>query len=155
MADRHEEDLAEWFGGIKSRGSGNQAHAQMDGRHDHRRQAHAFAWDAKSTRGESISVSRKMWDKAIEQSHGETPMIPLRFYDTDHLDVGLDLVAVDVQEFRSMLEDLAVFAALRDELRQIGDHTHPILDETMYEEDGGERYRIIAFVRRLADKGLL
>lgn len=109
MADLHEKVLAEWFGGRPTRGSGNQWNGPMDGRQDRYRRCFAFAWDGKSTRGMSIGVGRRMWNKAVEQAGGERPMLALRFYDTDSLQVGLDLAVIDMDDFRELVtavEDL-------------------------------------------------
>ncbi len=57
-----------------------------------------------STRAKSIGVTRAMWEKAKEQAGGERPLLPLRFYDTDKLDVGLDLVVLSLDDFAEMLE---------------------------------------------------
>lgn len=85
MGDAHEQHLVEVFGGRQTRGSGNQANNPMDGRQNRYEQGCAFAWDGKSTRGKSLSISREMLDKAKEQAHGERPMISVRFYDDDRL----------------------------------------------------------------------
>lgn len=108
MADEHETDLAQRLGGRQTRGSGNQAANPMDGRHQHYSSAHAFAWDGKSTLGGSIGVTREMWNKAVEQSHGERPMLALRFYDSERLKVGLDLVVVSLDDFEELLEAVRV-----------------------------------------------
>ena len=81
----HEEHLVEVFGGRKTPGSGNQPANPMDGRHNRYEQAVAFAWDGKSTRAKSLGITRDMLAKAREQSHGERPMIAVRFYDDDRL----------------------------------------------------------------------
>lgn len=104
MSDKHEEFLVDLFGGRRTRGSGNQASNPMDGRHSRMSEVCAFAWDGKSTLGKSVGVTREMWEKAEEQSHGERPMLALRFYDTDRLDVGLDLVVISAQDMAELLE---------------------------------------------------
>jgi hypothetical protein len=104
MSDKHEEYLAELFGGRRTRGSGNQFNNQMDGRTHRKDVEFAFAWDGKSTHGESVGVSREMWTKAVEQSHHERPMLALRWYDTDRLDVGLDLVVITAEDMAELLE---------------------------------------------------
>jgi hypothetical protein len=106
MADAHEEFLVGLFGGRCTPGSGNQFNRQMDGRQNHLDQPIAFAWDGKSTMGQSIGVSRPMWSKAIEQAHGERPMLPLRFYDTERLDVGLDLAVVNIHDLAELLDQI-------------------------------------------------
>jgi len=76
----------------------------MDVRNDVRDDEWAFAADGKSTFGESIGVSKGMWQKAVEQSGDLIPCLPLRFYDTYRLDVGLDLWVIDGNTFEALLE---------------------------------------------------
>jgi hypothetical protein len=104
MGDKHEEFLCDLFGGRQSRGSGNQWHNTMDGRTSRREVRHAFAWDGKSTLGKSVSVSREMWRKAIEQAGGETPMLALRFYENERLDVEYDLGLVNIHDLAELIE---------------------------------------------------
>ena len=85
MSDAQEEHLVEVFGARRTRGSGNQPANPMDARQHRLDSVVAFAVDGKSTRGKSLSVTRDMLAKAEEQSHGERPMIALRFYDDDRL----------------------------------------------------------------------
>lgn len=103
MSDAHEKHLVEVLGGRRTRGSGNQFHNPADGRNNRYNDVVAFAWDGKSTRGQSIAVSRSMWAKIQEQSHGERPMLPLRFYDSDRLQVGLDLVVITLDDCAEMI----------------------------------------------------
>lgn len=104
MGEAHENFLVRLLGGRKSRGSGNQWRDQMDGRHDRMSQRFAFAWDGKSTLAKSQSISREMWAKAREQAGGERPLLAVRFYDTEKLDVGEDLVVLSIHDFVEMLE---------------------------------------------------
>lgn len=108
MGDRHEEHLVNVLGGTQSKGSGNQWHNPMDGRHDRREQEFAFAWDGKSTTTGTISVTQPMWDKAVEQAVGERPMLALRWYPTERPSVqnrdGLDLVCITLDDFEALLE---------------------------------------------------
>lgn len=109
MGDKHEEDLAERLGGRKTRGSGNQPANPADGRHDRYNDPYAFAWDGKSTRGKSITITRDMIEKIEEQAHGERPMLALRWYDSDRLAIGHDWVALKLDD----LEELLAAAAER------------------------------------------
>jgi hypothetical protein len=121
MAELHESDLAEWFGGMKSRGSGNQSNSPMDGRQDHLNGI-AWAWDGKSTRSKSIGVSLEMWEKAREQAHAERPMLALRFYGDDRLrDVLADLVTLDADDFRELLDLLGKLGRAKEIVRQVRD----------------------------------
>ena len=104
MAEAHEKFLAELNGGVKSRGSGSQWHDKADGRSDHLDVPFAFCWDGKATLGESVSVTRKMWDKITEEAHGERPQLGLRFYDSERLDVGIDLITILAADYGELLE---------------------------------------------------
>jgi hypothetical protein len=104
MSVLHEGDLNYLLGGRLSPGSGNQFANQMDNRNDHREQEFAFAVDGKATFAKSISVTRVMWEKAIEQSHGERPMLALRFYDNERLKIGLDLAVVSLHDLAELIE---------------------------------------------------
>ncbi|MEV7675170.1 hypothetical protein [Streptomyces sp. NPDC088752] len=104
MGDAHEKHLAETLGMRQTRGSGNQWRDQMDAKHDRTSTQYAFAVDGKSTLGKSVSVTRDMWDKAVEQAGGERPMLGLRFYDSGALKVHADLVACDLLDFAELLE---------------------------------------------------
>ena len=104
MGDKHEADIADRLGGRRTRGSGNQPANPADGRHNRYADHFAFAWDCKSTRGDSIGVSRTMIEKIIEQSHGERPMLPLRWYDSDRLAVAHDWVAIRLDDLEELLE---------------------------------------------------
>jgi hypothetical protein len=104
MSDKHETDLVNLIGGRRTRASGAIWTDQADGRHDPQEMEYAFAWDGKSTFGGSIGISRKMWEKLCEHVHGARPAIPLRFYDNQRLDLGLDLVVLDLDDFAELLE---------------------------------------------------
>jgi hypothetical protein len=119
MAKKHEAFLVRIFGGRLMKGSGNQQSGQMDGRHDAHRQRFAFAWDGKSTFGASIVLSRRMWDKAVEQSHFERPMLALRYYANMRLQdsEALDLVVVSAHDQAELLDRLS-------ELEKYWDDSH-------------------------------
>lgn len=125
MGDKHEEFLNDLLGGRRTRGSGNQWHNPMDGRTSRMTARYAFAWDGKSTMAKSVSVSREMWRKAVEQSGGERPMLGIRFYDTESLDVGLDLALVNVHDLAELIEAANVGCCLEGQNRCCAQHnTH-------------------------------
>ena len=103
MGDAHEAFLVDLLGGRQTRGSGNQWHNPMDGRQNRLTVPYAFAWDGKSTLGKSIGVSLSMWDKAVEQAGGERPMLGLRWYANERLDVVRDLLVVDPYDMSEIL----------------------------------------------------
>ena len=85
MGDAHEEHLQEVYGGRRTPGSGNQPANPMDVRQNRYENSVALAIDGKSTRNKSISITRDMLEKAVDQAHGERPAIALRFYFDDRL----------------------------------------------------------------------
>lgn len=104
MSSKHETDLARWFEGRKTPGSGNGFANPMDVRQSRYATRFALAIDGKSTRSKSVGVSREMWEKAVEQAHGERPALALRFYTSDRLDYDIDLMVVTVDDFLELLE---------------------------------------------------
>jgi hypothetical protein len=104
MGDVHETWLAKVFAGRKSRGSGSQWRDPMDGRRSRYKSKFAWAWDGKSTRANSLSVSREMLKKAVEQAGGERPMIAIRFYNDDRLTSFDDWILVKADDFLELDE---------------------------------------------------
>lgn len=104
MSDKHERDLAEWLGGRVTPGSGNHFANPMDVRQSRYKDKYAFAVDGKSTRSASVGVSRAMWQKAVDQAHGERPALALRLYTSDRLDYDIDLICITVDDFLELLD---------------------------------------------------
>ena len=106
MSDAHEKEIADLFGGLIMPGSGNQWANQMDVRQHHLTLGDwAFAFDGKSTLGESIGVSKSMWRKAREQAEHEKPILPLRFFEDYRLGPqGLHLCVVDANDLAGLIE---------------------------------------------------
>ena len=104
LSDAHEAHLADLLGGRMTKGSGNQWHDQSDGKQP-MDLPYSFSWDGKASMGKSISVTREMWVKIRQQAHDRRPAIPLRWYDTEKLDVGLDLVVILLDDFACLLAD--------------------------------------------------
>jgi hypothetical protein len=121
MSDRHEEFLADLFGEFSRimPGSGSGWAKQMDVRGSHRDEAYAFAVDGKSTLGESIGVSKSMWEKAVEQAHNEVPALALRWYASYQLDSALDLVVIRAEDFRALKEMAEENYALRKKIDEM------------------------------------
>lgn len=103
LSDRHEAHLAEVLGARRTPGSGNGFANPMDVRQN-RYDGIAFAIDGKATLAASVSVTREMWTKAVEQAHGERPGVALRFYDDDRLTHALDLVVISLDDFAELLD---------------------------------------------------
>lgn len=104
MSDKHEDDIAFWFGGRKTRGSGNQWRDPSDGRQNRRVRRFSFAWDGKSTRAKTITIKREDLDKLKEQAVFDRPMMPIRFYDDDRLRSFEDWVLVRVDDLIELTE---------------------------------------------------
>lgn len=104
MGADHEAWLADSFGGRQTKGSGSQWRDQMDGRLNRYETEFAWAWDGKSTLGESIAITRKMLKKAVEQAGAERPMIALRFYDDERLRNYNDWILVKADDFFDLQE---------------------------------------------------
>jgi hypothetical protein len=125
MGDRHEEYLIEVLGGKQSKGSGNQWHSPMDGRHNRYTERYAFAWDGKSTTTGTVSVTESMWEKAQEQAGGERPMLALRWYPTERPTVqnvgGLDLACLDLLDLSALLADARGLGMLLADLEDLLD----------------------------------
>lgn len=106
MGDSHEADIAGWIRGSLQKGSGNQWHRQGDAKNGEFLTPHPVTADGKSTLGQSIGITRRMWKKIVEQTFGQNPAIFLRFYKDESLrTVDIDLAVVDAQFFRDILED--------------------------------------------------
>lgn len=115
LSDKHEAWLAELLEGRITRGSGCSFADQMDGKNDRHTQPYPLAWDGKATQSASVGVSRAMWDKAVEQAHGLTPALALRFYGPGYgLTPELDLIAVEANDFAAMLADARAYRALQE-----------------------------------------
>jgi hypothetical protein len=131
MSNAHEDWLVALLGGRKTKGSGNQWHNPADGRMASKLVSYAFAWDGKSTLGKSIGVSREMWTKIVEQATPERPMLPLRFYDNERLEVGIDLVVLSAYDAAQLVEDANKYRAILEQGCLTGIHRY--INETGYQ----------------------
>lgn len=118
MGDAHESWLARLLSGRQSRGSGNQWRDQMDGRHNSYTSDNTFnfAWDGKSTLGKSISLTRAMIEKAIEQAGNEEPILAFRFYRNEELEVDHDYIVVRAHVFAEMMRTANAYEAERQDM---------------------------------------
>lgn len=113
MSSRHEDHLASVLNGRKTKGSGSHWSDQTDGKQAYGSGEWVYSWDGKSTGASSISISRAMWDKIIEQAHWAKPLIPIRFYLNARLTESLDLVVCSLDDFAEMQCAANEAAALR------------------------------------------
>jgi hypothetical protein len=102
MAAQHERWIAATLGGRKTKASGSQWNDPCDVRENRYADSYAFAYDGKSTRGKSVSVTRDMLKKLVEQAGGERPMLPIRFYDDDRLRRYEDWVLLRADDFQEL-----------------------------------------------------
>jgi hypothetical protein len=107
MSEVHERRLADRLGGRMTPGSGSTWRAQMDVRQGHGDASSTYAVDGKSTLGKSISVTREMWAKAVEQAHELRPMLALLFFRDERLNVETSLVVVTDDDFAELYERAA------------------------------------------------
>lgn len=124
MGDAHEAYLADLFDGIANRGSGNQWRNPIDGRQSRVHQAYAFAWDGKSTLGKSISIPLEMWEKARLQAGGDRPMLGLRWYANEKLEVKRDLVVISADDMAEVAEKANKMALIEEIGCLDGVHDH-------------------------------
>lgn len=114
LSDKHENWLAEVFGGVRCPGSGNSFRNQLDLRQDPEIKF-ALGIDGKATRGKSLSITDEAWDKLEEQAHTLLPVMALRWYDADNtLTPRRDLVVLDAGIFAGILELARIYADLAD-----------------------------------------
>lgn len=108
LADLHERDIAEWFGGSMTKGSGNQFNGQGDGALSRFTHEMGWTWDCKCALPgtKSIGVTRDMAEKITFQAHGNNPLLPLRFYSSLRGAIEHDLLVVRVSDFRELLDRL-------------------------------------------------
>lgn len=116
MGRHHEDWVCDVLGATRSPASGSQWQNPGDGRQNQLISEFAFGFDCKSTLGKSIGVSRAMWEKIRLQAGATRPMVPLRFYDNERLDVALDLFVVSADDHLEMAEKIRQLTARVAEL---------------------------------------
>jgi hypothetical protein len=105
----YEDFLDRVLGGDKAHHSGahfnNPTHDGQSGREAE----FVFAWYAAATRGDSITVTNAMWEKAAKWALGDRPMVALRFYDSETIETGprLDLAVVSLLTLTEMVDRIA------------------------------------------------
>lgn len=120
MGDAHEVDIANWLEGALQKGSGNQWHRQGDTKNGEHLTPYPVTADGKSTLGESISITRKMWRKIMEQTFNQTPAIFLRWYRDERLrEVDLDLAVVPADFLTDVLRDARKWRAQEEQLSKL------------------------------------
>ena len=114
MGDAHEAHIQAVFGGRRTRGSGNQWRDQTDVRMDHREEAVAFAFDGKSTRARSTTITRADLDKLTEQAAELRPCLAVRFYEDDRLKLAEDWYLVAENDLLELVERSRLLSAVEE-----------------------------------------
>jgi hypothetical protein len=120
MSDLHETHVAGMMGGRVARGSGCTFRDQLDGRQNPMRWIR-FAWDAKCTLGKGVTITRAIWDKVVEQAHGDRPMLAQRWYRSEQLTVALDLATVELADLSELCAEAGHAQAARELLKMVQD----------------------------------
>jgi hypothetical protein len=117
MGDAHEADIAEWIEGALQKASGSQWHRQGDAKNGEFMVPYPITADGKSTLGDSIGISRKMWGKLVGQTFNQNPAIFLRFYADEGLrKVEADLAVIRAGFFTEILKDARQWREFEDNL---------------------------------------
>ena len=123
MADRHEEDIANYFPNLRKTSSSGAKDEKGDLQPVSSKKDQLFLFECKSTQNESFSITKKMW-KEIEQiarvrSHKMIPALAIRFYgpslfktkwggyvnlDPRDLDIEEDLVVISKNDLLDLIE---------------------------------------------------
>lgn len=114
MGEAHEAHIQSVFGGRRTRGSGNQWRDQTDVRMDHREEAVAFAFDGKSTRAKSSTITRADLDKLVQQSAELRPCLAVRFYEDDRLKLAEDWYLVAEDDLLELIERSRLLSAVEE-----------------------------------------
>jgi hypothetical protein len=101
------------FGGDKAHHSGPHFDHPTNSGEDGQKAEFVFAWNAAATRGDSISLSKAMWEKACEWAWGDRPMLALRFYDSETIATcpTLDLAVVSLLTLTEMVDRIEQLTA--------------------------------------------
>ncbi len=125
MSDAHEADIAEWTGGRRQKASGSQWQNQGDTKNGEFLVPFPITSDGKSTLARSVSVTRSMWQKIVEQTFNQIPAIFLRFYKDDTLrQADLDLVVLEAQTFAEILHYARKWREFEEHPQTIVDGEH-------------------------------
>jgi hypothetical protein len=120
MSGPHEAYVAKVMGGRVAHGSGCTYRDQLDGRQSPLRWIR-FAWDAKCTLGKSLSITLALWEKVVEQAHGDRPMMALRWYRSQRLDPALDLGVVSLLDLSELCAEAGHSQAAQELLKMVQD----------------------------------
>jgi uncharacterized small protein (DUF1192 family) len=111
-SELYEEFLDRVLGGAKATHSGPHFANPTNGGQSHEADF-VFAWSAAATRGNSITVSKAMWEKAREWAWGDRPLVALRFYDSETIGTcpRLDLAVISLLSLTEMVDRIAQLTA--------------------------------------------
>ena len=123
MADRHENDIADYFPNLRKTSSSGAKDEKGDLQPISSKDDQLFLFECKSTQKESFSITQELWEKVVEiagvRSHKMIPALAIRFYgptefktkwggcvnlDPRDLDIEEDLVIIRKSDLRDLIE---------------------------------------------------
>jgi hypothetical protein len=128
MGRKHEDHIAEVWGGERQRASGSQWSNPADVRENHLLVPLAIAADGKSTTAKSIAITRADLIKLVEQAGGEIPVLPVRFYDDYRLQEAEDWVLLREQDALAWRERAALSYELEEHVAAHADRDRELTE---------------------------
>lgn len=123
MADRHENDIADYFPNLRKTSASGARDEKGDLQPISSKDDQLFLFECKSTQKESFSITQELWEKVVEiagvRSHKMIPALAIRFYgptefktkwggyvnlDPRDLDVEEDLVVIRKSDLLDLIE---------------------------------------------------
>lgn len=123
MADRHEEEISNYFPNLRKTSSSGAKDEKGDLQPKNSKEDRLFLFECKSTQKESFSVTKKLWEQVSQiarvRSHKMIPALAIRFYgptevktkwggyirlDPRDLDVEEDLVVISKSDLLDLIE---------------------------------------------------
>ena len=123
MADRHENDIANYFPNLRKTSASGARDEKGDLQPISSKEDELFLFECKSTQKESFSVTKELWREVVQiagvRSHKMIPALAIRFYgptevktkwggyinlDPHDLDIEEDLVVISKNDLLSLIE---------------------------------------------------
>ena len=123
MADRHENDIADYFPNLRKTSASGARDEKGDLQPISSKEDQLFLFECKSTQRESFSITQELWEKVVQiagvRSHKMIPALAIRFYgptefktkwggyvnlDPNDLDVEEDLVVIRKSDLLELIE---------------------------------------------------
>lgn len=123
MADRHENDIADYFPNLRKTSASGARDEKGDLQPISSKEDQLFLFECKSTQRESFSITQELWEKVVQiagvRSHKMIPALAIRFYgptqfktkwggyvklDPRDLDIEEDLVVIRKSDLLELIE---------------------------------------------------